>query len=103
MLRSFNYVRWSALRRVARDAGEFERLAPAAREWESATRRAFLESYAKTIAPADRGPAIDMGLLGLFEIEKALYELRYELNNRIDWAQVPLHGVRDLLDGRGRR
>jgi maltose alpha-D-glucosyltransferase/alpha-amylase len=44
-----------------------------------------------------------MGLLELFEIEKALYELRYELNNRIDWAQVPLHGVLDLLDGRGRR
>ena len=35
-------------------------------------------------------------LLDLFEIEKALYELRYELNNRPDWVGVPLMGIATL-------
>ena len=33
------------------------------------------------------------GLLGLFELEKALYELRYELGNRPGWAGIPLQGI----------
>ena len=33
------------------------------------------------------------GLLGLFELEKALYELRYELGNRPTWAGIPLQGI----------
>ena len=35
-------------------------------------------------------------LLGLFELEKALYELRYELNNRPDWVRWPLAGIARL-------
>ena len=35
------------------------------------------------------------GLLGLFELEKALYELRYELSNRPSWAGIPLQGILD--------
>ena len=35
------------------------------------------------------------GLLGLFELEKALYELRYELGNRPAWAGIPLQGILD--------
>ncbi len=38
------------------------------------------------------------GLLELFELEKALYELRYELGNRPDWVKVPLQGILALLD-----
>ncbi|QSI31129.1 maltose alpha-D-glucosyltransferase [Variovorax sp. RKNM96] len=88
MLRSFNYARWSALRRVAQSPDEAERLAAPAIAWERATRDAFLAGY---------GDAVDTELLALFELEKALYELRYELNNRTDWAQVPLHGVLALI------
>ena len=33
------------------------------------------------------------GLLGLFELEKALYELRYEIGNRPAWAGIPLQGI----------
>ncbi|KIQ25718.1 alpha-amylase [Variovorax paradoxus] len=88
MLRSFNYARWSALRRVAQSTDEAERLAAPAIAWERATRDAFLAGY---------GDAVDTELLALFELEKALYELRYELNNRTDWAQVPLHGVLALI------
>jgi maltose alpha-D-glucosyltransferase/alpha-amylase len=37
------------------------------------------------------------GLLGLFVLEKALYELGYELNNRPDWVRIPLRGLLALL------
>jgi maltose alpha-D-glucosyltransferase/alpha-amylase len=37
-------------------------------------------------------------LCRIFLIEKALYELRYELNNRPDWLHIPLAGLIGLLD-----
>jgi maltose alpha-D-glucosyltransferase / alpha-amylase len=100
MLRSFNYARWSALRRVAQSPEEAEKLAAPAIAWEQATRDAFMKGYAGTLAQPDGAP-IDAGLLALFELEKALYELRYELNNRADWVQVPLHGVLALIQPNG--
>ncbi|MET3182052.1 UNVERIFIED_ORG: maltose alpha-D-glucosyltransferase/alpha-amylase [Variovorax guangxiensis] len=96
MLRSFNYARWSALRRVAQSPDEAERLAPPAIAWERATRDAFLGGYGAALAGPDGAP-LDAELLALFELDKALYELRYELENRIEWAQVPLHGVLALI------
>ena len=36
-------------------------------------------------------------LIAVFELEKAVYELRYELNNRPDWVRIPLSGVTQLL------
>jgi len=77
---------------VAQSPEEAERLAAPAIAWEQATRAAFLLGYG-----APDGVAPDAELLALFELEKALYELRYELNNRTDWAQVPLHGVLALI------
>jgi len=100
MLRSFNYARWSALRRVAQSPEEAEKLAAPAVAWEQATRNAFMEGYAGTLAQPEGAP-IDAELLALFELEKALYELRYELNNRADWVQVPLHGVLALIQPNG--
>ena len=38
-------------------------------------------------------------LLGALLMEKAVYELSYELNNRPDWVGIPLRGIRQLLDG----
>ncbi len=103
MLRSFNYARWSALRHVAKQADEVARLDPVASAWEQATREAFLSAYADTMGSAESSPAagpvtaLNEELLALFELEKAMYELRYELNNRPDWAQVPLQGILTLL------
>lgn len=96
MLRSFNYARWSALRRVAQSVEEATYLAPPAAAWEQATRQAFMDGYSEA-AGGNGSAQIDTELLALFELEKALYELRYELNNRADWAQVPLNGVLALL------
>jgi len=103
MVRSFNYARWSALRRVAQSADELARLEPAAREWEAETREAFLGAYT---ARMTQGGAVQTAesaarLLALFEFEKAMYELRYELDNRLDWVQVPLQGILALVDAHG--
>ena len=103
MLRSFNYARWSALRRIAQNAEEFERLQRAAQEWERATREAFLSAYRNAMPQRDASLSIDTELLDLFELEKALYELRYELNNRPDWVQVPLQGILALTEPRPAR
>jgi maltose alpha-D-glucosyltransferase/alpha-amylase len=100
MLRSFNYARWSALRGFVAGSVDFERLAPLVRAWEIEVRQAFVSAY--NTAAAQRlsaGPLQSgQGLLGLFELEKALYELRYELANRPDWVAIPLNGIIELLD-----
>jgi maltose alpha-D-glucosyltransferase/alpha-amylase len=99
MLRSFNYAHWSALREVAHGADELDKLTPHARAWEAQTRAAFLAGYRQVpqAVPAASALEPEHGLLGLFELEKALYELRYELGNRPDWVVVPLQGIRALL------
>ncbi|MDP2712014.1 MAG: phosphotransferase [Solirubrobacteraceae bacterium] len=90
MLRSFAY---------AASAARLLRGAPAPDGWEEQARSAFLEAYLEsvepTLLPAGR-PAIDK-LLAIFELEKAVYELRYELNNRPDWVPIPVAGIARLL------
>jgi maltose alpha-D-glucosyltransferase/alpha-amylase len=101
MLRSFAYVQQSALRAVAHNESEAQRLAPLARAWESEVRTAFLGAYDKAARPAELYDAMEpaRGLLGLFELEKVLYELRYEINNRPTWAGIPLQGILDWCAG----
>jgi maltose alpha-D-glucosyltransferase/alpha-amylase len=101
MLRSFNYARHAALLHVGHSPEAAERLAPVARAWENEVRGAFLHAYGDE---AVKGGAFSAsaqfdaarGLLELFELEKALYELRYELQNRPDWVAVPLAGIAAL-------
>ncbi|MDM0122824.1 maltose alpha-D-glucosyltransferase [Variovorax arabinosiphilus] len=103
MVRSFNYARWSALRRVAQSADEIVKLEPAAREWEAETRDAFLGAYMARMSHGGAAQSAESAtrLLALFEFEKAMYELRYELDNRLDWVQVPLQGILALIDRHG--
>ena len=100
MVRSFNYARWTALRRSAQSADELAKLEPLARDWEAKTRTAFLTAYMDRMAMEGVTQALDSrsGLFALFELEKAMYELRYELNNRADWVQVPLQGILSLIE-----
>ncbi len=90
MLRSFAY---------AASASELLRGVPAPDGWEQQARTGFLEAYLETVdqslLPAGR-PATDK-LLAIFELEKAVYELRYELNNRPDWVPIPVAGIARLL------
>jgi maltokinase len=91
MLRSFSYVTAGAklLRGVDAPAG-----------WEERARERFLERYYEAVDSALLPPgqqATDQ-LLAVFETEKAVYELRYELNNRPDWVGIPVAGIVRLLD-----
>jgi maltose alpha-D-glucosyltransferase/alpha-amylase len=97
MMRSFSYVQQSALRSVAHNEAEAERLSPLARAWEMAARTAFLSAYDAAAREAALYESLQpgQGLLGLFELEKALYELRYEIGNRPTWVGIPLQGILD--------
>jgi len=99
MLRSFNYAAHAALRQVAGD-GVRATLVAQVNHWEQQTRTAFLAAYAEAVEgspgyPAD--PDQVRVLLELFALEKACYELRYELDNRPDWVEIPLGGLCELL------
>jgi maltose alpha-D-glucosyltransferase/alpha-amylase len=95
MLRSFNYARWTALRRAVRGHEDDERLGPLAREWEAQARREFLAAYDEAARTGGLLASLEevRGVLELFELEKALYELRYEVTNRPGWVAIPLQGI----------
>jgi maltokinase len=69
-------------------------------DWEAHARDEFLAGYLDTADPSLL-PAGRQGveqLLSVFELEKAVYELRYELNNRPDWVPIPVAGIARLLE-----
>jgi maltose alpha-D-glucosyltransferase / alpha-amylase len=105
MLRSFDYAIRSAMRDLgAARADQLEDLEPWIRLWEERTRRAFLDGYAEGVRGAVSYPEEGehaRALIELFTLEKALYEIRYELDNRPDWVGIPIKGVLDLLLERG--
>jgi maltose alpha-D-glucosyltransferase/alpha-amylase len=100
MLRSFSYARGSTHLRERTEPG-IERLGPALQAWESATRRAFVDAYAAAMKGGGVYDSFDdmRGLLQLAEMEKVLYELRYEAANRPDWIHIPVQGLTSLLAG----
>jgi len=59
----------------------------------------FLAAYGETVHSSGlfEPDASLRGLLDLFLLEKALYEVRYELDNRPDWVVIPLRGILSLL------
>jgi maltose alpha-D-glucosyltransferase/alpha-amylase len=103
MLRSFSYAAYAALgRATARRAQDYELLLPWARMWEAAASREFLESYRKVVAGSAIVPQVEEsfnGLLDCYLLEKALYELVYELNNRPGWVGIPMAGILQLSRG----
>jgi maltokinase len=86
MLRSFAYV-----------ASTVE---GAAGGWEDRAREEFLAGYFEYVEPSIVPPAGEGRdrLLEVFELEKAVYELRYELNHRPDWIGIPVAGIARLLE-----
>ncbi|REJ75867.1 MAG: maltose alpha-D-glucosyltransferase [Planctomycetota bacterium] len=105
MLRSFHYASHAALTGPHRDA-----LLPTAGSqssgawltvWYRWTAAMYLKAY---LAEASQGGFLPprsedfSTLLEAYLLEKAIYELRYEMNNRPDWVQIPLRGILDLLE-----
>jgi len=100
MLRSFSYARGSTQLRERTEPG-IERLGPALQVWERATRKAFVDAYAAAMQGSGVYDSFEdmRGLLQLAEMEKVLYELRYEAANRPDWIHIPVQGLMSLLEG----
>jgi len=100
MLRSFSYAAFAALTRyTARRPADSAQLEPWARLWESSVSAEFLRAYRETAAASPSVPqereSFD-ALLGIYFLDKALYELIYELDNRPAWIRIPLHGILSL-------
>ena len=91
MLRSFAY---------AASAVEYLRGTEAPHGWEERARSEFLTGYLESVDPSivPPGPEAFDKLLSVFELEKAVYELRYELNMRPDWLPIPVAGILRILE-----
>jgi maltokinase len=90
MLRSFAYVSSASL--LLRDN-------PVPPDWEERARQAFLDGYLSRVETnlLPPGQAAIESLLGIYELERAVYELRYELDNRPDWLAIPIAGITRIL------
>ena len=99
MLRSFSYAALTAVGAATQTRpDDARRLAPWADFWERWISAAFLRAYVIATHGASFLPAprdLDV-LLRVYVLDKALYELAYELNNRPSWVHIPLAGVLQL-------
>jgi trehalose synthase-fused probable maltokinase len=91
MLRSFAYVTSAAGMLRGEQVPE---------DFEQRARETFLAHYLEQVDPTllPAGEAAIVNLLSVYELEKAIYELRYELDNRPDWITIPVAGISRLLE-----
>jgi maltose alpha-D-glucosyltransferase/alpha-amylase len=104
MLRSYHYAAYAGLFAFTKNhPDDLGRFVPWAESWFQGVSAAFLRAYraaAKDAAflPAEKTAFAE--LLDAFMLDKAFYELNYELNNRPDWVRIPLRGILTLLGER---
>ena len=99
MLRSFHYASRHAL--IERVVADWADMVPAARAWESHNRDAFLEGYRQNpdITALLPDPPVSAAVMSAYELDKALYELEYELSHRPEWVGIPLDALERLVEG----
>jgi maltose alpha-D-glucosyltransferase/alpha-amylase len=101
MLRSFDYAIASAMKeRLAVRPQDEPRLLPWRRVWVFEVSKTFLNGYKKTADHASFIPDSDSAagiLLQAFLLEKAFYEVNYELHNRPDWIDIPITGILEMI------
>jgi maltose alpha-D-glucosyltransferase/alpha-amylase len=101
MLRSLDYALWSTVRRRIDLGADPARVLATVKSWRQGTQGAFLDAYRETMGGAalhPNDPAFEKALLDLFLIQKAAYELSYEMAMRPDWIEIPLRGLLSLID-----
>ncbi len=96
MIRSFHYAAYTDL-----GSAPDPKVEKRAVDWFRAVSAAFLRAYFETSAgsvflPSDRSQR--ELLLRTYLLEKAVYELGYELNNRPDWVHIPIRGILSMID-----
>ncbi len=103
MIRSFHYATYHVLMKQSSVRSEdIALLEPWTDVWHCTVSGIFLNAYLHAAGdapfiPQDRAELETM--LRVFLLEKAVYELGYEINNRPDWVMIPLRGIRQILDG----
>jgi maltose alpha-D-glucosyltransferase/alpha-amylase len=109
MVRSFDYAAWAGLRRrcemLPGDCSAAQAvLTLATRAWSDWTARVYMAGYLgrlqelnPSLLPGDRADRVLV--LRVWLLDKVMYEIRYELNARPDWVDIPLRAARALLQG----
>jgi maltose alpha-D-glucosyltransferase/alpha-amylase len=96
MIRSFSYAAESVLRGGQVRPQDVPALVPWATAWTEWVSAAYLGAYLQGLAGTPLLPTSDAHidlLLDFYELEKVIYEVQYELNNRPDWLAIPLAGM----------
>jgi len=104
MIRSFHYAaHGTILLRMAGREGDTDYLGHWADLWYYYVSGTFMHAYRQAMGGTQVVPQSEKDfalLLETFLLEKAVYELGYELNNRPDWLMIPIRGVEHVLKGR---
>ncbi|MFA0963996.1 maltose alpha-D-glucosyltransferase [Roseivirga sp. BDSF3-8] len=99
MIRSFHYAAYNGLRDRYREEDN-ESMDIWAENWYHYMSGYFMEAYLKKTKGSEFIPEneehLDI-LLQTFLLEKAIYELKYELNNRPEWAITPIRGIKYIM------
>ena len=105
MVRSFHYAAWAGFyEHVKRGSLEHESLPkfePWMRLWHQTVGSVYLNAYLKTMGPSEILPQSAEELLAMlpaYLLNKAVYEVGYELNNRPAWLRIPLEGIAQFLE-----
>ena len=105
MVRSFDYITYGALFKLhdlgALQPEQFQQLEPWSRFWYRWVSAAYLRAYIAALGPSDLLPQNKDDLALLFDahlLEKAIYEVGYELTHRPNWLLIPLRGLLHLLE-----
>ena len=104
MLRSFNYASLSKLKNNSVRPEDAAQLKPWARFWDFWVSATFIKGYLDTTTNASFLPKSQDEfnfMLNIYVLEKAIYELAYELNSRPDWADVPVAGILQIVQPDG--
>ncbi|HEY3661819.1 MAG TPA: maltose alpha-D-glucosyltransferase [Chthoniobacterales bacterium] len=101
MMRSFQYAAYSALWQPSMRTEDVPFLERWADLWYRQMSATFLERYLETAAGANFLPQKEGDLAVLLEaylLDKAVYEVGYELNHRPDWVLIPVRGIKHILN-----
>jgi maltose alpha-D-glucosyltransferase/alpha-amylase len=107
MLRSFHYAIYNGYFRQTRLRPEdIETFQPWIEPWYKHVAHVFLKAYLETAGKAkfipNKKEDIEL-LIDLFIVDKAVYEIGYELNNRPDWISIPMQGLKYILQNTEKR
>jgi maltose alpha-D-glucosyltransferase/alpha-amylase len=106
MIRSFEYAAAHAVRHGPMRTEDVPALLPWARLWRRWASGSFLRGYFEAAGDESflpKGAENFAAMMDFYLLDKATYELRYELNNRPDWVSIPLEGIRRRLEAEAER